>query len=309
MTIRFLLLLAFSLTAIADDMDALRERLAREPEAVRQALLAEPREDDPQWNLLLADACRRSRDPENGIPAARKAVAQLPESAPAHYFLAANLSAKMQKAPMSWMTGKKEYLELLERALALDPNYQPTYYELIGFHTQAPAFIGASKKKAHEYADRLIAVDVEAGLLLKATVYAAQKDLDAQLATLQRAAREVDETPDITHAVGMALAGAERYREAVLWLDKHPDHLLSRYQAARARILGGFELEEAVRLLDGYLADAGADARPGPVAAWWRKGNALEGLGDREAARAAYEQALVLDPEYEEALKSLAALK
>jgi len=304
-----LVLMSLCLSVLGGDLDALRDRLGNEPEAVQQALLADPDETDGHWNLILAQACRETGDYETGIPAARRAVEQLPESAPARVALALNLSAKMQKNPMSWMMGKKEYLALLEQAIEIDPAHGPAYMALVGFHTEAPSIIGASKTKALEYARSLAEHDLEGGLLLEARVHDARNDFEAGLETLMRAAREVGEKPSITAQIGMALVGEERYREAIVWLDKHPDHMPSVYQAARTRIIGDFALEEAVRLMDHFLDHEETDAAPSHAAAWWRKGNALEALDRVDAARAAYERALELEPDMKEARKSLAKLK
>ncbi|MFN4291824.1 MAG: serine hydrolase [Permianibacter sp.] len=85
-------------------------------------------------------------------------------------------------------------------------------------------------------------------------------------------------------------------------------HVPSLYMSARLRILGKTELEQAIAALERYIALAGAGASPPVSAAWWRKGNAHELLGKLTEARQCYEQALKLNPEDEEAKRSLAAL-
>lgn len=89
------------------------------------------------------------------------------------------------------------------------------------------------------------------------------------------------------------LAGAE-----------HP-HLAALYAGARLRITGKFELDQAVAALTRYLQLAATDAQPSHAAAWWRKGNAHELMGDIAQARQSYEQSLRLDPDDEDVRNAL----
>lgn len=82
-------------------------------------------------------------------------------------------------------------------------------------------------------------------------------------------------------------------------------HLPSVYQAARTRILGEFEQENAISLLDQYIALADESTRPSIAAAWWRKGVACEQLGDIEKARQNYEKSLELDEGFDLAKEAL----
>jgi CubicO group peptidase (beta-lactamase class C family) len=86
-------------------------------------------------------------------------------------------------------------------------------------------------------------------------------------------------------------------------------HLPSLYQAARSRILGKFELEQALKDLDRYIELANDRTQPSIPAAWWRKGVAYEEMGDRDSALECYEKSIKMDPEFgqaREALKRLA---
>jgi CubicO group peptidase (beta-lactamase class C family) len=120
---------------------------------------------------------------------------------------------------------------------------------------------------------------------------------------------------DITYDYrrGLSLQRHEAYEQAAEHLDRntHGDdpHLPSLYQAARSRILGGFELERALKDLDRYIRLADERTQPSAAAAWWRKGVAYEGLGDHTRAIACYTKSLELEPDFEEAKQSLSKLK
>jgi CubicO group peptidase (beta-lactamase class C family) len=85
-------------------------------------------------------------------------------------------------------------------------------------------------------------------------------------------------------------------------------HVPSLYASARLRIVGKFEVEKALPLLTRYIESAAADAQPSISAAWWRKGNAFELLNKPVDAKRAYEQALRLDPNNDDAKQALVQL-
>lgn len=85
-------------------------------------------------------------------------------------------------------------------------------------------------------------------------------------------------------------------------------HLLSLYLSAKLRIVGKTDVEKALQSLTRYIELAAADARPSRAAAWWRKGNAYEVLGNVSDARRCYEQSLQLDPNDEDVKLALARL-
>ena len=85
-------------------------------------------------------------------------------------------------------------------------------------------------------------------------------------------------------------------------------HLPSLYAGAKLRIGGKIEAERAVTALTRYIELAGTNAQPSPAAAWWRKGNAHELLGETADARKSYEASLRLDPGDEDVRQSLEKL-
>ena len=105
----------------------------------------------------------------------------------------------------------------------------------------------------------------------------------------------------------------KQYKEAVKYLDKNiqgnQPHLPSLFSAARARIFGNFEVEQALKLLDRYLRITKGKSKRTEAAVWWLKGQAYEQLGNRENAIESYETSLQLDPEFERSVESLKKLK
>jgi CubicO group peptidase (beta-lactamase class C family) len=99
------------------------------------------------------------------------------------------------------------------------------------------------------------------------------------------------------------------YRKAIEifnnYVEQTPPHLPSLYQSARSRILGEFEQEKAIELLDMYIDYATKSTRPSIAAAWWRKGVAREQLGQVSKAVDCYRKCLDLDPGFEYAHEAL----
>jgi CubicO group peptidase (beta-lactamase class C family) len=103
--------------------------------------------------------------------------------------------------------------------------------------------------------------------------------------------------------------GHKEYAKAALCFDKNGSdsepHLPSLYQAARSRLLGEFEQEKAIEVLDRYIKLAGKKTQPSIAAALWRKGMAYEQLGKKERAVACYERSLEKDPGFKQAKEAL----
>ncbi len=118
---------------------------------------------------------------------------------------------------------------------------------------------------------------------------------------------------DKNYKLAMHYQGMESYSKATELLGKNltgnNPHMPSLYQAARTRIMGEYEQETAIKLLDRYIALAGEATRPSAAAAWWRKGLAYEQMGDTARALECHETSLQLDGGFEFAHEALDRLK
>jgi tetratricopeptide (TPR) repeat protein len=124
---------------------------------------------------------------------------------------------------------------------------------------------------------------------------------------------EVTTEKVLWHRKGMKLQENEKYEEALEYFEKciqgSDPYMPALYQAARTRILGKFEQERAIELLDRYIRLAEANTEPSAAAAWWRKGIAYEQLGDNDRAITNYRKSLELDPEFANAKEALERLE
>ncbi len=118
---------------------------------------------------------------------------------------------------------------------------------------------------------------------------------------------------DLHYKRGMHLQQQQSYRRAIENFEKNIEsntpHLPSLYQAARSRILGEFDHDKAIELLDRYIGLADESTRPSIASAWWRKGVVYEQKGDDEKAVKCYRQCLDLDEGFENARVALDRLE
>jgi len=118
---------------------------------------------------------------------------------------------------------------------------------------------------------------------------------------------------DLHFKRGMYYQSQELYAKAAESFQKNisgnTPHMASLYQAARTRLLGEYEQEEAIELLDRYISLADESTRPSFAAAWWRKGVAYEQMEETEKAIACHEKCLELDQGFSDAQAALERLR
>lgn len=167
----------------------------------------------------------------------------------------------------------------LEQAVRIDPNSIPARNALITYYRVAPSFAGGGLSKAFEQAEEIKKRDPLAGAAVLGQLYLADKKIDQAFAL---------------------------YEEA---LKTAPDHYALLYGIGRAAAQTGQHLERGEAALRRCLELKPAADEPGPAPVQWRLGNIAEKRGDPAAARAAYEAAVKLDPNFKPAADSLAKLK
>lgn len=317
--------------------------VAIEPSAARSALIEEARalgrEDDwsgaeaalTRWAgehgedgellTLLSEAARKQGDTERALAFAERAVAALPDSSAAHLQQARALAEKLRSAGvLGAMRSIGPWKEALARARALDPANLEARTDEIAFHLIAPGLVGGSKERGLALARELLALDEERGLPLLVWALSADGQQDEALRTAREALEARPERRKLRMTYARLLqedAPAQAEAEMQRIVDeareapgeRDESYYEALYQLARGRIEAEREPERAIAMLEEYLAEAPrADQLPPKAGAWWRIGNAHELLGRNDAARAAYEAALALDPAFERARDALDAL-
>jgi CubicO group peptidase (beta-lactamase class C family) len=99
------------------------------------------------------------------------------------------------------------------------------------------------------------------------------------------------------------------YKAAIEYLDKnisgYQPHLPSLFLAARSRILGSFEVEKAIGLLQQYLELNPQASKRTRSAVWWLTGKGYEQIDSDLKAIECYKKSLEISPDFNQANESL----
>lgn len=272
--------------------------------------------EDGEVLSLLSLVARMRGDVEGALDFGERATSAAPDSSDAHLQYCRALGQKMQRGGMLAAMGSLgDFRDALDRARELDPANLDARGDEIAFHLIAPGIAGGDREQGLELARELTALDRERGLPLYVWALSANDETELALATARAALEEDPGNRQLRLSLARLCAEEELLDEAfALWeallegeRDRH--HYEALYQLARARIQAEREPERALEALQQYVAGApAAPELPPKAGAWWRIGQAHELLDDLDAARAAYETALSLDPDFEQASDALDAL-
>ncbi len=286
--------------------------------AILEAAVDQPG-DEADELILLTRVSTALGDYESGIGYGKAAVEAAPSSSEAHFRYAEALRTKMSNVgKMKAMFTIRTYKSELKKAIELDPKNLNAREEEVGFLIHAPGIAGGSTSKAREKLADLEKLDWRRAKLMQLQLEGKEKDHAALEAVFDSLLERFPEDSAVRNRYGYFLQGQERYREAdrlfaaLVGSEEAVRSLGALYQRARTRILGEYELVEALEFLESYLVkldENPAQGLPGPAAAHWRMGNAYEQLEKNTEARRSYERSLEIDPDNANAKKSLAKLK
>lgn len=235
---------------------------------VRERAQQNPRDDVALWlwaRSAAADATLRA----DLSARAEACVAALPQSAYCHSALGGLYGQAASSGGMAaGMRLAGRVKDAFIKAVELNPRHYAMRRDLIQFYLQAPGIAGGSVRKATQHAEAFAQFDAARGQLLRAEVHAYEKEFDraeALLASVKPGGdAELSQNLQASHSsLGFALLEAE--------------------QAVRAQKL----FERALALEGGG---------PGAAAAQLGLGRALLAQSQTDAAIAALERALQLDP-------------
>lgn len=270
--------------------------------------------------LLLARAYNGLGDWENGVKYAKQATKELPDSVTAQLAYVEALGMKMSNiGRLKAMGSLGTYKKALAKARTLEPRNVDARSEEIGFLFNAPGFVGGSVSKARELIEELRAIDAKQALQMEVQLEDSEENVEAALSAQTKLLALDPHKLNLQNDLAMRLQRAERFADAdaiFLRLAEEkgsPWSLGAVYQLGRSRVLGAFELVEAVQYFEDYIqryssfdqAEHKEAGLPPVAAAHWRKGLAFQLQGLKSDARAAYQTALRLEPDFSQAKESL----
>lgn len=203
-----------------------------------------------------------------------------------------------------------------ERAVALDPELLDARDGLIQFYLMAPGIMGGSEAKAREQQREIAKRNAFRGHLAASTVAWAGKDTVGTEREIRAAIAIAPDSVRTVITLAQRQAGWGRVAAAFATLDgflaHHPGDIAVRFQIGRLAAVSGEQLGRGERLLRELIAEpewASSNVRPSRAAVHYRLGVVLEKSGKKPDARASYERAIALDPQFKPAKDALAALR
>lgn len=158
--------------------------------------------------------------------------------------------------------------ELLERAVAIAPGDLDGRETLLQFYRQAPSIAGGSIEKALQQAEGIARLDPVRGAIWQSSILMQEKKFSEALAACETA------------------------------LAARPDDYVALFTLGRTVAESGLRLGDGEAALRRCLTRAPGPREPGHALVWFNLGLIAERRGDKPAARAAFEQALRLEPNF-----------
>jgi len=166
-----------------------------------------------------------------------------------------------------------------EKAVELDPANIGARWSLMEYYKQAPGFVGGSFARAHEQAEAIAKLNAGAGRFAKSGVLAAEKKFD------------------------------EAFAPYVSALAAEPPDYSALSQFGQLTMITHQRCADGIQALQKCLALAPPADEPGHAVIQAIIGRLHETLGDKAAARAAYQAALALDAHFTPAADALKKLQ
>jgi tetratricopeptide (TPR) repeat protein len=242
-----------------------------------------------------------------------KAAALQPASSDVQLWLGRSYGRLTIEASLFSKAGlAKKAKAAFDQAVVLDPNNLDARSDLLQYYLQAPGIMGGSVDKAKEQAAEIRKRDATRGVLASVSVRLHEKDAAGAEREVTEAIQKAPAEPRLRLALAALYQSQEKWdaafeaAEAVLKADS--DNWDALYAIGRIGALSGKRLDRAEECLKRYLGHT-----PGPESAplanaHFRLGQVYQKKGNKAAARAAYQEALKLDPRLEDAKKALASL-
>lgn len=256
------------------------KKLSEAQAAFEQLAATEPK--DAEVNFYLGELALRRQELEKATAYFEQACATAPTVSRYHRRLGDAWGSQAAAASIFRQPGlAKKCLVAYERAVVLDSKDIDARLSVFEFYRRAPALFGGGFEKASATAKAIKDLDPARGRIAFATLYVGEKKY------------------------------AEAFAEYDEVLKTNPDDFAAHFQIGRLAATTGQFIDRGLTSLRRCLELPAPTTpnTPGHAAAHWRLGNLLEKKKDLPGARAAYEAALKLNPNFTPAADSLKKLK
>jgi len=255
------------------------------------------------------------QDFEGAIQIFESLVEKYPENADFHYWLgSSNIEALQEasffkKASLSY-NGRNH----LKKAISIDGTHIQARVRLANYYLQAPRIAGGSYSKALEQAIKLREYDKTVAYSLEASIYTHREEYDKAEQLYLGLIERKENNYKVYYRLAVISTDQDDYGKAIEYcqksIDIYPEYLMGYYQYGKVAALGSINHEEeAIRNLQHYI---NAELEPNFAGKHWaflRLGKLYEKLGKTKEAREAYQNALKIKPEFDDAENAVERLK
>lgn len=301
-------------------LDQVREMMNEEEFTKAREILGKALTDPEQEALASVLFCELETLVGNGEAAykhGKRAVELLPEDSNAHFWFAKAVALRLDSASMFGKAGfAKEMREAMGRAVELDPKNKDALALEIEFYSSAPAIAGGSLEIAEKKMKVMKDLDKVLAYSLQGQIYSSKKEYDKAEEQFRLALGLEPDNASIIYKLGFAVQKNGRYKEADeifsrIGKEEGAEYYKAIYQIARTRVLGNYDINTAISLLEQYveLRPENGKGLVSKAGAYWRMGLAHEALNENKKAIWCYEKALELNPEHKNSKKALSKLK
>jgi tetratricopeptide (TPR) repeat protein len=254
------------------------QRLWAEAQVVlEKAIIAAP--DNAEAYFYLGQSQLNRGDAKKAVLAFEKATTLAPANSEYFRLLGDSYGLFAQKAGLFSKLGwAKKCKAAYDKSVELDPTNINARWSVMEYCRQAPGLFGGGIDGAYVQAAEIKKLDPTRGRIAYAALYTTDKKFPEAFAVYEDVLKDA------------------------------PNDYEALYQTGKLADTTGQELDRGLAALRKCLTIARPTDSRGHVPAHWRIGNILAKKGDQAGARAAYEAALKLNPEFAEAIKSLKKL-
>lgn len=297
----------------------IEERKFEEAETALLEMI-ETTDHDGRACILLCDVTRELKKDEEAVDYGLKAIGLLPDSAEAHLAYAKALGMQMARSIKSLtgifgaVKGINTFKEEINLVIELDPENIEARSMLM-FTNLAPWPIGDIDEAIRICGD-IERLDPKLGKRFLAFCLHRKEETERAIELCLTCIETYPEEPGFHLTLANIYTDEERFEEADAEYEaaregeKGETYYQSLYYQALMRVNNEFEPERAVELLDEFIAaDPHGEGMPSVAYACLRKGNALEQLEMYPETRAAYEECLRIEPDFEPVMEAMEELE
>jgi tetratricopeptide (TPR) repeat protein len=280
-------------------------------EALQQLTNASPAE--PDVKLWLGKTYLKAREWDKAVQEIEKAVQLRPTNA--HYYLWLGRACGAKAAHSFFVKAygwARRVVKEFETARSLAPKDLDVRFDLLEFYLEAPSPVGGGKKKAEEEAQEIAKLDPSKGFTARAMIFQKAKQWDLAKKEFTQATLDyptADSYKDLADYLFTQkdYEGALSYAKKALKLNSASKS--ARLLEASSSIRLHSDIEHACKTLQVLAEGPLDDEDPAFEEVFYWRGECCLEKSDKENARKAFQAALLYNPDYDEAKKSISKLK